>query len=236
VFAQTPSADSCASLARQPLPGTKITTAEAISTGSFTPPGSTNVISNLPPFCRVAGVIAPTPQSQIVFEVWLPLDTWNGKFAGVGNGGWAGIISFGPLAEQLRRGYATASTNTGHEVSPGTNAAKFAFDKPEQLIDFAYRAHHETAMQAKALVQAFYSKPAERSYFIGCSSGGVRGADVGATLPHRLRRHRRRNAGEQLDTIDGGRLRRDARRLHGCGKPADAIRTGRALSRGARSL
>ena len=39
-------------------------------------------------------------------------------------------------------------------------------------IDFAYRAHHETAMEAKALVQAFYSKPAERSYFIGCSSGG----------------------------------------------------------------
>lgn len=174
-FAQTPSAESCASLARQQLPGTKITTAEAISTGSFTPAGSTNVIGNLPPFCRVAGVIAPTPESQIVFEVWLPLDNWNGKFAGVGNGGWAGIISFGPLADQLRRGYATASTNTGHEVSPGTNAAKFAFDKPEQLIDFAYRAHHETAMQAKALVQAFYGKPAERSYFIGCSSGGYEG-------------------------------------------------------------
>ena len=83
-FAQTPSAESCASLARQQLPGTKITTAEAISTGSFTPPGSTNVIGNLPPFCRVAGVIAPTPESQILFEVWLPLDNWNGKFAGVG--------------------------------------------------------------------------------------------------------------------------------------------------------
>ncbi len=174
-FAQTRSAESCASLARQQLPSTKITTAEAISTGSFTPAGSTNVIGNLPPFCRVAGVIAPTPESQIVFEVWLPLDNWNGKFAGVGNGGWAGIISFGPLADQLRRGYATASTNTGHEASPGTNAARFAFDKPEQLIDFAYRAHHETAMQAKALVQAFYSKPAERSYFIGCSSGGYEG-------------------------------------------------------------
>ena len=88
--AQTPSAESCASLARQQLPSTKITTAEAISTGSFTPAGSTNVIGNLPPFCRVAGVIAPTPESQIVFEVWLPLVNWNGKFAGVGNGGWAG--------------------------------------------------------------------------------------------------------------------------------------------------
>ena len=122
-FAQAPSAESCVSLARQQLPGTTIATAEAISTGSFTPAGSTNVIGNLPPFCRVAGVIAPTAESQIVFEVWLPLGNWNGRFAGVGNGGWAGTISFGPLADQLRRGYAAASTNTGHEVSPGTNAA-----------------------------------------------------------------------------------------------------------------
>ena len=142
---------------------------------SFTPAGSTNSLGSLPPFCRVVGVIAPTPDSQIVFEAWLPLDNWNGKFAGVGNGGWAGTVSFGALADQLRRGYATASTNTGHEASPGTNAARFAFDKPEQLIDFAYRAHHETAVQAKALVQTFYGKPADRSYFVGCSSGGYEG-------------------------------------------------------------
>jgi Tannase and feruloyl esterase len=53
--------------------------------------------------------------------------------------------------------------------------AKFAVDKPEQLIDFAYRSHHETATKAKALTQAFYGKPSERSYFIGCSSGGYEG-------------------------------------------------------------
>ncbi len=55
------------------------------------------------------------------------------------------------------------------------NAARFAFEKPEQLIDFAYRSHHETALQAKALAQAFYGKAPERSYFIGCSSGGYEG-------------------------------------------------------------
>jgi feruloyl esterase len=174
-FAQAPSTESCAGLTSQQLPHTTITTAEANRSGSFIPPGSTNALGNLPPFCRVAGVIAPTPDSQIAFEVWLPLDDWNGKFAGVGNGGWAGTVSFGALADQLRRGYATASTNTGHEGSPGTNAARFAFDKPEQLIDFAYRAHHETAVQAKALVQTFYGKPAARSYFVGCSSGGYEG-------------------------------------------------------------
>ena len=168
-------ASACASLAQQQLPNTTITAAQAVTTGSFTPPGSTNAIANLPPFCRVAGVIAPTSESQILFEVWLPIDNWNGKFAGVGNGGWAGTISFGPLAEQLRRGYATASTNTGHEAAGGANMARFAFEKPEQLIDFAYRSHHETSVVAKALTEAFYSKPPERSYFIGCSSGGYEG-------------------------------------------------------------
>jgi len=173
--AQTVPAEACASLAQQQLPTTTITAAQVVTTGSFTPPGSTNAITNLPPFCRVAGVIAPTNESHILFEVWLPLEKWNGRFAGVGNGGWAGGISFGALAEQLRRGYATASTNTGHDAAPGVNAARFAFEKPEQLIDFAYRSQHETALKAKALAQAFYAKPPEHSYFIGCSSGGYQG-------------------------------------------------------------
>ncbi len=175
--------EACPKLAQQQLPDTTITAAHAVTAGSFTPPGSTNPITNLPAFCRVAGVIAPTPDSQILFEVWLPLQNWNGKFAGVGNGGWAGTISFGPLAEQLRRGYATASTNTGHDAAPGVNAARFAFEKPEQLIDFAYRSHHETALKAKAITAAFYAKPPQRSYFLGCSSGGYEGLMAAQRFP-----------------------------------------------------
>jgi tannase/feruloyl esterase len=166
---------TCAALAKLRLPDTAVSATESITGGSFTPPGSTNSISNLPPFCRVVGVIAPTADSQIRFEVWLPLGKWNGKFAGVGNGGWAGTISYGALAEQLRRGYATASTNTGHEAQPGQNMARFAFEKPEQLIDFASRAHHLTAQKAKAILMAFYGKQPAKAYFIGCSSGGYEG-------------------------------------------------------------
>ncbi len=173
--AQAASSAACASLAEQKLPDTTITSAQSVTSGTFTPTGSTNPIANLPPFCRVAGVIAPTSDSQILFEVWLPLEKWNGKFAGVGNGGWAGAISFPQLADQLRRGYAAASTNTGHEAAGGTNAARFAFEKPERLIDFAYRSHHETVLKAKAITEAFYAKAPERSYFIGCSSGGYEG-------------------------------------------------------------
>jgi feruloyl esterase len=165
---------TCAALANRALPNTTITAAQPVTNGSFTPAGG-GAITGLPPFCRVAGTIAPTSESQIVFEVWMPLERWNGKFAGVGNGGFAGTVSYPQMADQLRRGYATASTNTGHEAAPGLNMAKFAFDKPEQLIDFAYRAHHETAVKAKAFVEALYGKPSERAYFVGCSSGGYEG-------------------------------------------------------------
>jgi feruloyl esterase len=173
--AQTAASQDCAGLAGQKLPNTTISSAQAVTAGSFTVPGSSNTISGLPPFCRVAGVIAPTSDSEIRFEVWLPLENWNRKFSGVGNGGWAGNISYGALAEQLRRGYATASTNTGHEAGTALNLAKFAFEKPERLLDFAYRSHHELALKSKSIVEAFYAKRPERAYFIGCSSGGYEG-------------------------------------------------------------
>jgi feruloyl esterase len=174
-LAYTAPALDCESLAGVRLPKTTIRVAQPVTGGSFTPPGSTNTMANLPSFCRVAGVITPTKESNILFEVWLPLEKWNGKFAGVGNGGWAGTISFGPLAAQVRRGYAAASTNTGHVAVPGEDMAKFAFEHPEQLIDFAYRAHHETTVTAKALVKAFYARAHKRAYWVGCSSGGYEG-------------------------------------------------------------
>jgi feruloyl esterase len=174
---------SCERLAARSLPDTTITAAEAVTGGPFTPPGSTNAMTGLPPFCRVAGVIAPTRESHVLFEVWMPLERWNGKFAGVGNGGWAGTISFGAMGDQLRRGYATASTNTGHEAAPGLNMARFAFEKPERLADFAYRAHHETAVKARSLVQEFYGRPVERAYFIGCSTGGYEGLMAAQRFP-----------------------------------------------------
>ena len=183
LYAQAPPGAGCARLAEQKLANTTIRSAEPVTTGSFTPPGTTNAIGNLPPFCRVAGTIAPTPDSQILFEVWLPLEGWNGKFSGVGNGGWAGVVSYPQLADQLRRGYAAASTNTGHAAAGGLDAARFAFEKPEQLLDFAYRSHHEMALRAKELVAAFYTKPPARSYFIGCSSGGYEGLMAAQRFP-----------------------------------------------------
>jgi feruloyl esterase len=92
----------------------------------------------------------------------------------VGNGGWAGAINVGGLVEPLRRGYAVAGTDDGHSGSMGAGAS-WAIGHPEKLVDFGYRAVHETSVQARAIARAFYGKEPGRSYFIGCSDGGREG-------------------------------------------------------------
>ena len=61
--------------------------------GSKSPP-----LVGLPGFCRVAATASPSSDSIIKIEVWMPAANWNGRFEGVGNGGWAGNISYGSLA------------------------------------------------------------------------------------------------------------------------------------------
>jgi hypothetical protein len=162
-------AASCENLAGLKLADTTITLAEATPAGTLTPPYG-SALENLPPFCRVAGRIAPSRDSDIYFEVWLPASGWNGKFLGVGNGGFAGAVGYASLANNLKRGYATAATDTGHDGQ--SIDATWAFRHPEKVTDFGYRALHLTIVNAKSLVQAFYGKPAERSYFDSCSDGG----------------------------------------------------------------
>jgi feruloyl esterase len=132
-----------------------------VISGSLLPGGSAA------PFdvCRVVGVVSPA----INFEVWMPVTGWNGKFNGVGNGGLAGSISYDAMRTALARGYATASTDTGH---PQDQDGHWAQDRPDLLIDFAYRSIHEMTRVTKAIIGAYYGQSPDYSYFTGCSGGG----------------------------------------------------------------
>src|SRR5215471_2969359 len=114
-------AATCESLATLALPHTTIVLAKSQPAGTFTTAKPIDLpgppLDNLPAFCRVAGEIKPTKDSDIKFEVWMPVSGWNGKFMGMGNGGWSGEIWYPSMGVALRRGYATASTDTGHEGS-----------------------------------------------------------------------------------------------------------------------
>ena len=193
-------AASCESLSSLALPNTSITLAQMVPAGGFSLPGTGPAVpqfSQLPAFCRVAATLTPSSDSDIKIEVWLPAAAWNGKFQAVGNGGWAGTISYGAMASALQEGYATASTDTGHV---GGNAS-FAIGHPEKVIDFAYRAVHEMALKSKAVIAAFYDRAPRFSYWMGCSTGGRQGADGGSALSGRLRWDYRRRSCEQSDAV-----------------------------------
>jgi tannase/feruloyl esterase len=163
---------SCDELSKLALSNASVTSATLVPAGPFKAPavpGQPAASFDLPAHCRVAGVAKPTSDSEIKFEVWLPAEGWNGKLEQVGNGGFAGTIPLFAMATPLMRGYATAGTDDGHS---GGQDVSWAIGHPEKVIDFGYRAVHETSLQAKAIAHAFYGKDPARSYFVGCSDGG----------------------------------------------------------------
>lgn len=106
----------------------------------------------------------------------MPISGWNGKFAGADNGGFGGSINFGKMADALSHGYAAASTDTGHQAGAlGAVDASWAPGHPEKIVDFGYRAIHETAQKGQAITAAFYGQGPSHSYFVGCSNGGRQG-------------------------------------------------------------
>lgn len=171
----------CDPLKTLSLPRAAITAVEFVAAGAQAPGrgGRGAAAAPLPAHCRVAVTLTPSADSHIEMELWLPTEGWNGKFLAVGNGGWAGSLSFDAMASGLRRGYATASNDTGHK---GGSAA-FALGHPEKLVDFGYRAMHEMAVQSKALIQAFYRRAPALSYYQGCSTGGRQGMMAAQRFP-----------------------------------------------------
>jgi hypothetical protein len=181
-WAAPAAAADCAAVARMALPNGKITAAEVVAPGAFVqptapgapPPGvGGGAYRDLPEFCRVQATLTPTSDSDIKVEVWLPTSGWNGKFVGIGNGIWAGQLSYSQLGDPLKRGYAVATTDTGHTGNGLTG--EFAVGHPEKLVDFGHRAVHEMVVTAKAAIAAFYGSAPQKSYWNSCSTGGRQG-------------------------------------------------------------
>src|SRR5215813_10191728 len=161
---------TCDNVRNLNLPNTTITLAQQVPPGGFTPQGGrgAEAFKNLPAFCRVAATLKPTSDSEIKIEVWMPEAGWNGKLESVGNGAWAGTISYPAMATALSAGYASASTDTGHTG----NNPNFITGHPEKVNDFGYRAVHEMTVASKAIINAYYGSNPKYSYWNGCSTGG----------------------------------------------------------------
>jgi feruloyl esterase len=180
-------AANCESLAALKLPDTTITMAQVVPAGAFAPAGAQqakgkgagNAYKDVPEFCRVGATLKPSSDSDIKVEFWLPTSGWNQKLQAVGNGGWAGVISYSALADAVKGGYASASTDTGHVGGSGS----FALGHPEKLIDFSWRSEHEMTVKVKAVIQAFYGMAPKLSFWNGCSTGGRQGLKEAQMFP-----------------------------------------------------
>jgi len=162
-------AATCESLISLKLPNTTITAAQSIPAGTYKAPNG-QVFKNMPAFCRVSATLMPTSDSDIGTEVWMPSSTWNERFEGVGNGGFAGTINYTDLASGVQLGYATTSTDTGHVGT--TYDGSWALGHPQKIIDFGYRSIHLMSIIGKQIAFAFYGQNPQHSYFSGCSTGG----------------------------------------------------------------
>ena len=185
---------SCADLANLKLDGVEITNAVSVPAGAAVPASYPHYGGMLPAHCRVEGVIhrrkgVGSEEFGIGFAVALPgKDAWNGDFMMQGGGGGNGVINYpvgaGYAGDKpaLDRGFAVASTDTGHKAKTG--AFDFSFRRDQQAsLDFAYMANAEVAGVAKQIVSSYYAKPAGYSYFVGCSTGGREGMILSQRFP-----------------------------------------------------
>jgi feruloyl esterase len=167
---------ACTGLASLVIPRGTVTVAETVPTADNSSP-----ISLLAPraFCRVAATLTPSSDSEIKIEVWMPVTEWNRKLVAVGNGAFSGAIAYAAMRNMLARGYAAASTDTGHEGG----SASFALGHPEKLTDFGWRAVHEMTVAAKQIIAAYYESGPRFAYWNGCSAGGRQGMKEAQRFP-----------------------------------------------------
>jgi len=141
-------------------------------------------------YCKVEGVIAPTPVSSITVVYRLPFKAkWNGRLLGLGGGAFGGVLNFSPNAGErfIGRGYAVAASDSGHAGKP--DQADWAL-KPDgtpnrdAVIDYAHRAIHLMTVVAKQVIRAYYGKPQRYAYYEGCSTGGRMGLVEVQRYPH----------------------------------------------------
>lgn len=156
--------------------------------------------ATLPEHCQIqgmlrvrSGIAGPSASPQAYgtkFEVRLPT-VWNGRYMFQGGGGTEGSLPAATGAQtgtasfaELKNGWAVASQDGGHETSqlpptipktanaPSILQVNMFYPDAEAVRDWAYNSIDMTTQTAKYLINTYYSRPADRSYFVGCSTSG----------------------------------------------------------------
>lgn len=186
----------CAELASLKVGNVELTKAEMVPAGTSIPPAypGAPAIGPLPAHCLVEGIIdrrkgVDGQEFGVGFAIALPEpEAWNHDFMMQGGGGGNGVISYpagagyAGNAPALARGFAVASTDTGHKAKTGPFDFSFMRDQ-QAYLDFAFLANAEVAGVAKQIIASYYERPAAYSYFVGCSTGGREGMILSQRYP-----------------------------------------------------
>ncbi len=159
-------------------------TSAATVSGKVTGPDGKNY-TGLPSFCQVTIVATPTDDSAINILLWMPDNTWNGRFQGTGNGGYAGNMAIDAFAMvyAIKHGFAVAASDMGTAPSSNNNADTL-IGHPQKWIDWGSRSTYLMSALAKRVVQAFQGRAPTYSYFNGCSTGGQQALLLAQKYPH----------------------------------------------------
>lgn len=179
-LAQSPG--KCSDLAKFQMAGAsiEITSASMVAAGPARG-GRGGAGPMLPEHCRVNGIVdkrtgAGGKTYGIRFAVAMP-DNWTGDFLQQGGGGLNGSVGE-PIGNQavgdkpaLARGFAVATSDTGHQSTGGGFDGTFMQDQ-QAALDFEFVAIGRLTVLAKQIIAAYYGRPPAHSYYVGCSTGG----------------------------------------------------------------
>jgi feruloyl esterase len=169
------STGACGELQQASIGSTRIESAQVLPAGSNLKDPDGKPVQTSVAVCRVVATVSTQPSEHVGIEVWLPLDTWNGRLLGLGSGGFGGSILYSALAPATARGFAAVNTDTGHQGgAQGAIGQRLDWAaNPTQLRDWGHTSVHLMTVAAKAIVQAYYGHHASHAYYTGCSTGGA---------------------------------------------------------------
>lgn len=118
--------------------------------------------------------VESSPVSSFNMTLFLP-EHRNSHMISTALGGFAGYTGWYDVALLAHYGFASLSTDTGHL---DVETADWALENPEGIIDWAYRAQHESVLLARTIVERYHGCPPKFSYYTGCSNGGRQGLKI----------------------------------------------------------
>lgn len=181
--------EACAALAGRSTSVLKVTEASWQPGPVAAGPGGPAIAA--PEHCLVRLMIGARPSTLpdmgygTGIEIRLPAN-WNGRMLFQGGGGMNGVLlpAVGRVAghpSALERGFAVVSTDSGHQGRSPIDS-RFGADQQAKL-DFAYQAVERATRESKSLLAAYYGRPADRTYYMGCSTGGREALLAAQRLP-----------------------------------------------------